>query len=164
MVSPQDLVDAERSRIEESAMYSAEGQIEASKLWTSLHWIVGGTTAIVSGVAGVLTFAAHELQITAGVLALVAAATAALHVTLRPDKRAERAQDAASRYKALQSAARRLAIDIPTRDLSEVRAQLERLAKDADRINRDADPIPGIAYRRARRNIEAGGQTYQADE
>jgi hypothetical protein len=92
-------------------MYSAEEQIEASKAWTRLHWIIGSGTAIASGMTAVLTFATDGLQILAGILALLAAIAAAVHVTLRPDKRAERAQADAARYKSVQRAARRLGIE-----------------------------------------------------
>lgn len=160
---PRRQIEAERSRIEESAKYSAEGQIEASKAWTRLHWIVGGGTAIASGVTAVLTFAAGGLQLLAGSLAILAAIAAAVHVTLRPDKRAERTQANAARYKACQGAARRLAIHIGTAPLDGLRTQLETLAGEIDAVNRSADPIPRFAYARAKKNIEGGSQTFEAD-
>ncbi len=144
-------------------MFSTEGQIEASKIWTGLHWILGGGTAIASGVTAVLTFALGGLQVLAGCLALLAAITAAVHVTLRPDKRAERTQADAARYKALQGAARRLAIDLATRPVDDARTDLNTLAAEVDALNTSADPIPGRAYWRARKNIENGGQTFQVD-
>lgn len=144
-------------------MYSAEGQIEASKAWTRLHWILGGGTAIASGVTAVLTFAAGGLQILAGSLALLAAIAAAIHVTLRPDKRAERAQANAARYKALQGAARRLAIDVQAGPVDDLRSQLELLAEEMDAVNLSADPIPGFAYALAKKNIAAGSQTFEVD-
>lgn len=144
-------------------MFSAEGQIEASKMWTRLHWILGGGTAIASGVTAVLTFAAGDLQMLAGCLALLAAITAAVHVTLRPDKRAERAQADAARYKALQGAARRFTIDLAARPLDDARTDLNILAAEVDAVNASADPIPGLAYWRAKKNIGNGGQTFQVD-
>lgn len=144
-------------------MFSAEGQIEASKMWTRLHWILGGGTAIASGVTAVLTFALGDLQMLAGSLALLAAITAAVHVTLRPDKRAERAQADAARYKSLQGAARRITIDLAARPIHDARTELNSLAAEVDAVNASADPIPGLAYWRAKKNIENGGQTFQVD-
>lgn len=125
--------------------------------------MLGGFTTASSGVAGVLTFASDELQTLSGILALTAAVTAATHATLRPDKKAEKAQTSANDYLALQSAARRLALlDIPAGEPN-VREMLETLAGKADAINQSADAIPKFANNRGRKNIEQGGQTYAVD-
>lgn len=158
-------IRAECARIQESAQYSAQGQFESSKAWRVSNWLLGGLTAIASGVAGVLTFASDGLQIVSGGLALLAALTASIHATLKPDKKAERAQNSANEYLSIQSAARRfLTIDIPIGQFDQLREGLGELAKRADSINKSADAIPGFAYRRAQSNIDRGGQTYRVDE
>lgn len=155
----------ETARIQESAQYAAQGQFESAKAWRAWNWILGGFTTVASGVAGVLTFAADEVQALSGVLALTAAVTAAVHATLKPDKKAERAQGSANGYLALQSAARRfLFIDVPSSDLEYLRPMLHDLSERADAINHSADVIPGFAYARAKRNIARGGQTYAVDQ
>lgn len=165
--SPHDPHQAyinEACRIQESAQYSAQGQFEAAKSWRTSNWVLGGFTTASSGVAGVLTFAVDDLQTLSGVLALAAAVTAAVHATLRPDKKSERAQTSANDYLAVQSAARRLALlDIPEAP-TDARQMLESLASRVDAINKSADAIPKFAHKRGKRNIERGGQTYMVDD
>lgn len=145
-------------------MYSSQGQFESAKVWRAWNWILGGFTAVASGLAGVLTFAADELQSVSGVLALSAAVTAAVHATLKPDKKAERAKNSANEYLALQSAARRfLSIDVPSDDAALLKSTLQGLCDRANAINSSSDVIPEFAYGRAKRNIGRGGQTYAVD-
>lgn len=157
-------ISAEASRVEESTRYSAQGQFEAAKVWRTVNWILGGATSCASGVAGVLTFATEGLQVLAGALALTAAATAAVHATLRPEKRSERAEVSANEYLAIQGAARRfLNVDVPYEEPAGLRTYLDELARRAEAVNKSSDSIPGFAYRRAQGNLERGGQTYGAD-
>lgn len=162
LVPHQAYVDEAR-RIQESAEHSAQGQFEAAKAWRASNWVLGGFTTASSGVAGVLTFASDGLQTLSGILALTAAVTAAIHATLRPDRKSEKAQTSANDYLAVQSAARRLALlDIPAAPTN-VREMLESLANRADVINKSADAIPKFAHNRGKKNIERGGQTYAVD-
>lgn len=162
LVPHQAYVDEAR-RLQESAESSAQGQFEAAKAWRASNWMLGGFTTASSGVAGVLTFASDGLQTLSGILALAAAVTAATHATLRPDKKAEKAQTSANEYLAVQSAARRLAfLDIPAAPTN-AREMLEKLASKTDAINKSADAIPRFAYVRGQKNREQGGQTYAVD-
>jgi len=87
-----------------------------------------------------------------------------VHATLKPDKRAERAHSSATSYQSIQSAARRFrTIDVPHGALQELRPALDELAERADTVHQIADPIPGFAYRRAKRNVAESGETYEVD-
>lgn len=55
--SQRAAIQAEVTRIHESAIFSAQGQFEASKAWRALHWTLGVFTAALTTVAAVLTFA-----------------------------------------------------------------------------------------------------------
>lgn len=157
-------IDAEAQRLQESAMYSAQGQFEASKVWRVWNWLLGGLTGAASGLAGVLTFATDELQVLSGCLALAAAVTAAADTTTKPDKRAERAHASANEYLSIQAATRKFQLlDVPTRELHELRQMLDDFSARADAVNKASDPIPGFAYRKAGRNISKGGQSYAVD-
>jgi hypothetical protein len=156
--------DAEAQRIQESVMYSAQGQFEASKVWRMWNWLLGGFTAAASGLAGVLTFASDGLQTLSGCLALAAAVTAATDTTIKPDKRAERAQTSANEYLSIQAAVRKFqALDVPTRDFSDLRQLLDDYSARIDAINMTSDPIPRFAYKKASKNISKGGQNYAVD-
>jgi hypothetical protein len=55
-------------------------------------------------------------------------------------------------------------IDVHTMGHEEARAALGELIARQQEVNKSA-PIPSKrAYKRARRNIEGGGQTYEADD
>jgi hypothetical protein len=62
-------------RLEESAMYSAQGQFEQAKFWRALNLSLGAGAAILAAVAGVVGLASDSARILSGVLALVAAGT-----------------------------------------------------------------------------------------
>lgn len=157
-------IDAEAQRLHESAMYSAQGQFEASKAWRAWNWLLGGLTGAASGLAGVLTFATDGLQTLSGCLALAAAVTAAADTTTKPDKRAERAHASANEYLSIQAAVRKFqALDVPTKDLQDLRQTLDDLSARVDAVNKASDPIPGFGYKAAKRNITKGGQSYAVD-
>ena len=155
----------EASRLLESAVYSAQGQFEAAKRWRQAHWCLGGFTAAASAVAAVLTFATSTLQTVAGILAIAAALSAAVHTTINPEKRAERAESAANDYTALRDDLRQFGLlRVLDGDPSALQEDLSKYSNRAANINRKADPIPGFAYKRAKRNIEIeGGQQFVTD-
>lgn len=155
----------EASRLHESAVFSAQGQFEAAKMWRALHWILGGFTAVVSALTAVLTFASNA-QVLCGALAVIVALTAAVLTTTRPDKLAERASARGSDYTTLRNDTRRLLhIQVSADSISILRKALDGLAGRAAELDHAADPIPRIAYRAAKRNIEKdGGQTFRVDE
>lgn len=157
-------IRAEVSRIHESAVYSAQGQLEAAKLWRGLHWTLGALTAALSTVAAVITFA-DAGQVASGVLAVLAAIAAAVMTGARPDRLAERAQASGNDYTSLRNDARRLRdIQVPVDDLHQIRNELQRLAEKASDLDHAADPIPRLAYLLAKGNIERDkGQQFEVD-
>src|SRR5699024_12634621 len=100
-------IQAEVARIHESAVFSAQGQFEAAKAWRVLHWALGVLTAALSTLSAVLTFAT-DAQSVSGILAVIAAITAAVLTTSRPGKLGERAVARGNDYTTLPTAARRL--------------------------------------------------------
>lgn len=158
-----DAVRKEAERIRESAVYSAQGQFEAAKRWRWRHWS-GGVLAAGLGTGGAILTFAECSPVLAGAVTLGGAVTAAAMTGVRPDQLAERAQASGNEYTSLRNAARRF-IDVDAQSLphDEVRAALEELAGRADGLDRAADPIPRWAYERAKKNIAAGGQDFEAD-
>ena len=162
----RDGIRAEADRLEENATFGQQGNLEAAKLWTGWSWALGSVIAVGSAAGGVLTFATDGLQYLAGGLALLAAAATGVHGTLRPAKRAERAQSVAVQFLAIQDRARRLRrVDALTSvDDSVLRDRLDEIASQLDAARERADPTPRWAYLRAKKNIERdGGQTHRAD-
>lgn len=157
-------IRGEASRIHESAVFSAQGQFEAAKVWQTVHWSLGGFVAMISALSAVLTFAS-EAQVLSGALAVLAALAAAVLTTGRPDRLAERAAARGNDYTALRNDVRRLLrVQIPSDSVPALRKRLDSIAGRASGLDQEADPIPRFAYKAAKRNIEGdGGQTFSAD-
>lgn len=151
----------EASRIQESAVFSAQGQFEAAKAWRAIHWVLGGLAAVISALSAVLTFAS-DVQVAGGALAIIAALAAAVLTTSRPDRLAERASARGNDYTTLRNDARRLLhVQVPNEPIAVLRKTLDSLANRASELDHAADPIPRFAYKAAKRNIEGdGGQTF----
>jgi hypothetical protein len=169
---PNDDLDAvlrpigdEARRLEEGAMYSAQGQFERAKFWRAVNLSLGVAAAILAAVAGVVGLASDSARILSGVLALIAAGMVSVLTTVNADRRHSQAAAAANAYLEIQTAARQLhAVDLPRLDYDTARTQLGELTARRDEINKTADITSRRAYRRAKANIERGGQDYDADK
>lgn len=163
--SARKAIRAEADRIHESAVFSAQGQLEAGKGWRTLHWVLGALTAGLSTASAVITFATG-VQLLSGVLAILSAIAVTVLTGTRPDKLSEQAHGLGNDYLALRNDARRLRDVAGIVDpLPELREGLDELARRAFELNHAADAIPRWAYLFARRNIEKdGGQQFEEDQ
>lgn len=154
----------ELSEVEDRAMWSAQGQFEQAKGWQKVNLWLGSTSAGSAAVSGALVLASSGLDVLGGLLALFAAAGGAVLTVVNASQRATAATAAANAYLEIQNAARRARlVDAPWADLERSRAVLEGLTERMDEQNRSAEPISPRAYRKAGRNIKAGGQTTDVD-
>jgi hypothetical protein len=155
----------EARRVEESAKWSGQGQFEQAKIWRGSNYALGVPSAALAAVAGAAGLASTAGRYWAGVAALTAAAFGAVMTSLNLARRIEQAQTAANAYLALQQDARVFyEIDVSTMGFDEARAALGELIARQQEVNKSA-PIPSKrAYKRAGRNIESGGQTYEVDD
>lgn len=155
----------ELSRIEERARYSAQNQFEAAKQWRGVNLWLGGGTAAVSALAGVLTFASDEWRLYAGGAAVLAAIMAAVLTTVAPERRGSRAEQSANSYLSVQTEARQnLLLGLTHIQPEEAASVVNRLSAAVDDINRKSDPPGRGPRRRAAQNIKGGGQVYGVDE
>jgi hypothetical protein len=152
-------------KIEEAAKWSAQGQLEAAKLWRTVNMWVGVPAALLAAIAGVTALASTTDRVVAGIVAIAAAGFGAVAATLNGPKRAEVAEAAGNKYLAIQQdASIARDVDLPRQHIDQAREALHDLAARRQDVNASATAIPRLAYRRARHNIEReGGQTYQAD-
>jgi hypothetical protein len=157
-------IAAEADRLHESVLWSAQIQFEQMKLWRSLNLILGVPAAVLAAVAGGTGLAADTVTSSPAILALVSAGFGAALTTLNPSRRMSQAQAAASAYLEMQTSARQfLSIRLPQGTREEALEELANLTARRDEVNRTADAPGRYAYRRAKKNIGAGSQTYQAD-
>jgi hypothetical protein len=155
----------EARRLEEGAMYSAQGQFERAKFWRAVNLSLGVAAAILAAVAGVVGLASDSARILSGVLALIAAGMVSVLTTVNADRRHSQAAAAANAYLEIQTAARQLyAVDLPRLEYDTARTRLGELTARRDEINKTADITSHRAYRRAQANIDRGGQNYEVDK
>lgn len=160
----REAIRTESGRIHESAVFSAQGQLEAGKGWRGIHWALGALTAGLSATAAVLTFAA-DAQLATGILAVISAVAVTTLTGARPDKLSEQAHTLGNGYVSLRNDVRRLRdIDSLIEPLPELRERLEDLSRRASELNHAADAVPRWAYLLTKRNIEKDvGQNFEED-
>jgi hypothetical protein len=157
-------IGEEARRLEESAMYSAQGQFERAKFWRGLNLSLGVVAAALAAVAGVVGLASDNARILSGALALAAAGIVSVLTTINADRRHSHAATAGNAYLEIQTAARQLhAVDLFHLDYGAARDRLGELTARRDEINKTADILPSRTYHRAKENIEGGGQRYSVD-
>jgi len=161
----REAIRLELLRLEESAMYSSQGQFEQAKLWRGVNLGLGIPASVIAAISGATALAAEAGRITAGVMALIAAGFGAVLTTVNATHRMNQAAAAGSAYLEIQTAARQAReVDLPDMDVEDARNVLAELTARRDEQNKAAEPISRWAYRRAKKNIEKqGGQTYGAD-
>jgi len=157
-------IQDELKKLEESAMYSAQMQFEQTKQWRGVNLSLGLPASILAAVSGATALASTTGRITAGILALAAAGFGAILTTINASHRMNQAAAAANAYLEIQTATRQAReIDLPDWPLDEARSALAELTARRDEQNKTAEPPNRRSYRRAKANIEAGGQTYTVD-
>lgn len=167
---PAELPDSHRAiaqeadRIHESALYSSQGQFEQAKLWRLINLLFGVPAAALAAISGG-TALAGKLGVWSGVMALLSAAFSATLTTVNASRRMTQAQSSANAYLQLQTAARQfLAVDLVGMSHEDAREMLRNLTNSRDELNKTADPPGRLAYRRSVKNVNRGGQSYEADE
>jgi hypothetical protein len=160
-----DEIRKEVSRIEESARYSSQSQLEQAKLWRAVNLLLGLPAAVLAAIAAGTGLASAAGRVPAAILALIAAGFGAALTTLNASRRMNQAQSSGNAYLALETAARQLGrIDLSGMTEDEARAALGELTSRRDELNQTAD-IPGFyAYWRGKKNIEKGRQAYEVDK
>jgi hypothetical protein len=155
----------EGRRVEESATWSAQNQFEQAKIWRGLNYLIGVPATALAAIAGAFTLATTVGRFWAGLAALAAASLSAIMTLLNLGRRSDDALTGANAYLALQQDARIFCeIDLFTLDYEQARQALSELVARLQEVHKSA-PLPSKrAYRRAKRNIERGGQRYDVDD
>jgi hypothetical protein len=154
----------EANRVHESAKHSAQTQFEYSKSWRRVDRWLGGFAALLAAAsaAGGLSEALSARG--AGVVALCAAGVGAVAASLGAPKAKDRAHSAANALLAVQQDARIfINVDLPTLDESEAREQLQTLVARLQELNATAEIPSPKAWKKAKENLAAGEQDYEAD-
>ena len=158
-------LETESQRIEESAKWSGQIQFEQAKIWRGSNYLIGIPATAIGAIAGAATLATTVGRVWAGVAVLVASALTAIMTTLNLSRHKDEALVAANAYLAVQQDARQFyEIDLHKFAYDEARQTLNELTARAQEVNKSAPLVSKRAYKRAKKNIEDGGQTYEVDE
>lgn len=164
MAERRDELRKEAQRVEESARYSAQNQFEYSKAWRRVDRWLGGTAALFAAVAAAGGLSQVLSARWAGLVALAAAGLGAIASSLSAPKAKDRAHSSANALLALQQDARIfISVDLDELPDDEAREQLRTLVARQQELNATAEIPSGRAWKRAKRNVEGGRQTYEAD-
>ncbi len=156
---------AEGRRVEESAKWSGQNQFEQAKIWRGSNYIIGLPSTGLGAVAGAATLATAIGRFWAGLAMLVAAALTAIMTLLNLARHTDEALVAANAYLAVQQDARVFCeIDLHKLSYDEARQALNELIARAQEVHKSAPLVSKRAYKRAKKNIESGGQSYEVDE
>lgn len=165
MTARRDQMRKEALRVEESARYSSQNQFEYAKTWRRVDRWLGGTAALLAAVSAAGGLSEVLSAQWAGLVALAAAGIGAVATSLGAPKAKDRAYSSANALLALQQDAR-IFVQIDLDDLSDedAREQLRTLVARQQELNATAEIPSKRAWKRAKRNVEDGGQTYAADQ
>lgn len=160
----KDKIREEAERVQEAAKYSSQGQFEQAKIWNKRSLCIGVPASGLAAIAGVAGLATTVGRIPAALMSLIAAFLSASMTTLNYSRKIDQAHSSANSYLALQQDARIfIKVDLPVTNESEARELLAKLVARQQEINSTA-PIPSEkARKRAKANIDGGGQTYAID-
>ena len=155
----------EAQRILESATYSSETQFDYAKRWRRVDRWIGGGAAALAAVAGIGGLAQVLSARGAGLIAILAAGTAAIAASIGAPQTKEKAAGSANAYRALQQDVRIfLAIDLSTLSDEDARAKLQELVDRLQQLNQTAEIPSSWSWKRAKKSIEGGAQDYKADK
>lgn len=155
----------EAERILESAEHSAQNQFEYSKTWRSVDRWLGSVAALLAAIAGAGGLSKVFSAQFAGLVALAAAGAGAVATSLGAPKTKALAHASGNAYLALQQDCRTFVeVDLDYVPVGEARQTLSKLIARHQELNATAEIPSKRARNRAKKNIDEGGQTYEADE
>jgi hypothetical protein len=161
----------EARRIEEDALLSSKGHYAAAERWRNAHLYTGVPTTALTAIAGLVIvggpedFAGVPLDLVFGLVAIAAAISTGVTTFLGPEKQSTEHRAAGECYNALKGRARRFREIDALRPFSDadLSGRLDALVAERDGLNQYSPLIPNRAYEKAKRGIEAGEATYEAD-
>jgi hypothetical protein len=163
----KDEIVKEAKRIEEALLFSAKGHFAAAGFWANFHLSFGIPIVVISAIAGGAALATFDVgHVIAGVLSLSVTVLSSVVTFLNPNERGSVHLNAGNNYDALMNQARIFwAIDCWRDDSEQVLTEkLKWLSQQKDDLNRKSPQMPGWAYRKAKKGIEAGQALYAVDK
>lgn len=165
MSQVRDEIRREAARLEEDTLYTAKGHFQAARIWGTVHLVLGAASAVLAAAAGTSVLAEAGDRVVVGLLALGSTGLTSVLTFLKPGEKQQAHLGAGNGYLAIKNEARMLRnlehLLVPADDA--LYARLTELNTRRNELNQASLQIPRLAFRWARRGIEAGEADYQAD-
>lgn len=160
----KDEIVKEAKRIEEDTLYSSKGHFAASYFWSNFHLWMGVPTAVLAGIVAALALSGEGLV--GGAVAIVIAGLTAITTFINPNEKASAHLAAGNNFDALSNRARIFwTIDCWQEDSDRVLTEIVKdLSNQKAKLNMSSPQIPGWAYRKGRKGIEAGEAQHAVDK
>lgn len=161
--SPKQAMIREAKRLIESMTYTSKGHFNTETVWSRAHLWLGLAATIAAAVSGAVHAAPVEDWIQLVVAGLGTVLVAAV-TFLNPERRAVRSrQVAVGLQNHLERMRRWMEIDLPGLSVPVARKDFEEMAATRNKVLEEAPPILSMAYRKAKKGIEAGEADHAVD-
>ena len=159
-----DNIRKEARRVYESATYSSETQFEYAKRWRRVDRWIGSGAAALAAIAGIGGLSQALSARGAGLVAVLAAGSAAVAASIGAPQTKEKAAGSANAYRALQQDARIfLTIYLASMADEDAREKLQELVDRIQELNSMSEIPSTWSWKRAKRSIESGSQDFEVD-
>lgn len=155
-------IEKEALRIEEDTTFSSKGHFNAARYWGWGHYVIGIPMVVSAGLSASKFLQNSE---NGACLSLLAAGLAAVQTLLNPEKKSSLHHVCGGKYLALRNNTRNFR-EIELLQIQEEAKAVERIKAFSDErnaLNQTSPAIPGRAYTKAKKDIEAGYAVHQVD-
>jgi hypothetical protein len=158
-------IEKEAKDVLEATMYASEAQFEFAKRWRAVDLWVGTVAASLAAVAGVGGLSKILSVAWAGGIAVASALAGAISATIAARQTTQKAAAAGSSYRSLQQDTRMfLNIDLNVTEIEVARDHLQKLVDRQQQLNHESQLPSNAAWKRAKKQVEGGSQTYETDK
>lgn len=150
----------EAERLEWDALYSSKGSFNAAMLWNFIHYSLG-ILAVTLGALASKQIIDTDSQ-SGAIIAGIAAGLAAIITFLKPSDKAKPHHEAGIRFGDIKRKARvlqNISAELE-KDPQSILNELSNLSDAYTKIQKDAPPIPWLAYHLTRQGVRKGENTY----
>jgi hypothetical protein len=152
----------EAARIEEDALHSGKGHLNAADCWAKIHRWMGLPSTVLAALAA---FSIKNSPECAAVLAFLSAAFGAAFTFLNPSEHASTHRTIGGQYLSLKNDARTFAnIKLQLLDDAAAVKEFEELSSRRNKLNESGIDIPRWAYEKAVKDVNNGRNKYAVDK
>jgi len=157
----------EAKRIEEALLFSSKGHFVSATIWSNFHYLVGIPMVVLSAVAGASALAQFDsTHLYSGIASIIVVALSGLLTYLNPNEKAAKHLRVGNEYDSLMNRVRIFwSIDCWGSESDQILTKrLKDFSEQKGKLNKECPIISGMAYKFAKKGIEAGEGDYAVDK